>query len=54
MDDSAVGFSKRKYENRNDKLRRMGAKKKQMNSNKIKHKRANSFKSSKGNKGKGK
>ena len=48
MDDDATGFSKRKYENRNDRLRNMGMKKKNLQKNKIIHKRA------KGNKSKGK
>ena len=44
-DDEARGFSKRKYESVNSKLRRMGDKKKRLKINKEKHKRANKFKS---------
>jgi hypothetical protein len=43
-DDEARGFSKRKYEGINEKLRRMGDKKKRMKVNRDKHKRANKFK----------
>ena len=44
-DDEARGFSKRKYESVNSKLRRMGDKKKRLKINKEKHKRSNKFKS---------
>lgn len=44
-DDEARQFSKRKYEKVNDKLRRMGEKKKRMKINKERFKRANRFKS---------
>lgn len=37
-DDGAKGFSKRKYEGLNSKLRRMGEKKRQLKLNKIRHK----------------
>jgi uncharacterized membrane protein YcgQ (UPF0703/DUF1980 family) len=43
-DDEAKQFSKRKYEGVNDKLRRMGEKKKRMKINKDKFKRSNRFK----------
>ena len=42
MDDEAAGFSKRKYENLNDRRRRMGDKK-----STLKHKKAKSYKAKK-------
>lgn len=40
MDDEAAGFSKRKYENLNDKRRRMGDKKTKLKKNKSNSKMA--------------
>jgi len=45
LDDSSVGFSKRKYEKVNDRRRRMGEKKKQVNISKKRTKQAGKFKS---------
>ena len=46
-DDEAHAFSKRKYEKTNEKLRRMGEKKKKLKSNKERHRRQNKFKGGK-------
>jgi hypothetical protein len=51
-DDEANMYSKKKYENYNERYRRMGDKKKQYKINKEKHRRNNKFKNKndKGNK----
>ena len=43
-DDQETGFSKRKYENRNDRLRNMGNRKKQINDSKGKREKKAGFK----------
>ena len=45
-DDEARGFSKRKYEGVNERLRRMGEKKRRLRINKDKHRKAGGFKDS--------